>query len=333
MHAAALREIASAELVAVFCHGESSAEAARADLPGVPVFRDYDRMLREVDADVVSVAVPNLLHSEFAVAALDRGRHVFLEKPLGITLDQCDRVIEAQRRTGRQVALNHELRVSKQWGPIRETITKGDLGRVRYQNFSLFRHAFRQGSGGWRYDPTKVGSWVLEELVHFFDLVLWYGRENGLPEMVDAIGSRARSAGEHWDNFTTRLTWSDGSYATLTQCLAGFEHHSLLEIAGTDGSLRSWWSGAMDRTLTPSFDLKIQAKGSERAEAVTVPLSGEVFELRENLRQALDGFRRGETILGPVEARQAVAVCLAAERSAREGRPVRPDFGAAASAA
>jgi myo-inositol 2-dehydrogenase/D-chiro-inositol 1-dehydrogenase len=101
---------------------------------------------------------------------------------------------------------------------------------------------------------------------------------------------------------------------------------SVLEIAGTDGSLRSWWSGTMDRTLTPSFDLKVQAKASERAETVEVQLSGEVFELRENMRQALDGFRRGETILGPVEARQAVAVCLAAERSAREGRPARLGF-------
>ena len=71
------------------------------------------------------------------------------------------------------MAVNLELRVSKQWGAVHDMVARGDFGDLRYQHLSLFRRPFKTGSGGWRYDRARVGSWVLEELVHFIDLVLW----------------------------------------------------------------------------------------------------------------------------------------------------------------
>lgn len=325
MHARALAAIAGAEIIAVYCHGDASAAAAAAALPGVPQFRDYAAMLAAAPADVVDVCVPNNRHAEFAVAALDAGRHVFLEKPLGVTLAQCDAVIAASRRAGRLVALNHELRVSHQWGAVREAIDRGDLGQVRYLNFSLFRHRFRQGSGGWRYDHAQVGSWVLEELVHFFDLVLWYMRENGPPRRVRAIGNGSSAASGLSENISAVVEFDGGAYATLTQCLSGFEHHTLLEVTGTAGAARSWWSGAMDRTLHPAFELKLQKAGAEAPTIVAIPSSGEVFELEENLRRALAGFAQGLSIMPAEEARQAIAVCLAAEAAIAGGGVVPVD--------
>ena len=322
MHARALAAIPEAEITAVYCHGDASAALAEAQLPGVRVFRDYAAMLAAGDVDVVNIAVPNDRHAAFAIRALEAGLHVFLEKPLGITVAECDRVIEAAERTGKLVALDHELRVSHQWGTVRDRIARGDIGRVRFQHFSLFRHPFRQGSGGWRYDPARVGSWVLEELVHFFDLVLWYAAENGPPARVSAYGT-GRDDGLV-DNFTSVLTWPDGSHAVLTQCLSGFEHHTLLEIAGSDGAMRTWWSGAQDRTLTPEFELKLRRPDGTAA-ILDVPKSGEVFELEENLRRAYAGFRRGHSILPPSEARLSVVVCLAAEAAWRAGKPVEID--------
>ncbi|MBI3743433.1 MAG: Gfo/Idh/MocA family oxidoreductase [Chloroflexi bacterium] len=277
------------------------------------------RLLRAGGFDVVNVTVPNYLHAQFTVAALEAGSQVFAEKPLGLTLAECDAVIDAERRTGRLVALDHELRVSKQWGAVRDLVASGDIGKVRHQHLSLFRHAFRQGSGGWRYDAQKVGSWILEELVHFFDLVLWYAAENGAPSRVCAYGNGRSDALA--DNFVATLEWADGSTAVLSQCLAGFEHHSLLEIAGTEGAVRTWWSGALDRTLTPTFELKAKrARG--QVEVVSVPKSGEVFELEENLRRAYAGFASGVSILPPREARASIAVCLAAEEAYRTKRAV-----------
>jgi myo-inositol 2-dehydrogenase/D-chiro-inositol 1-dehydrogenase len=259
MHAKAIAAIAEAEITAVWCHGDASAASAAAALSGVPVFRDFAAMLDSGGFDVVNVTVPNDRHAAFAIQALEAGRHVFLEKPLGLTPDECAAVIEASARTGRLVALDHELRVSHQWGTVREIVAAGEIGRIRFQRFSLFRHAFRQGAGGWRYDPARVGSWSLEELVHFVDLVTWYAAENGPPARVTAFGTR--HADGLVDNATTVLEWTDGSLAVLTQCLGGFEHHTALEIAGDAGAVRTWWSGAQDRTLTPTFELKVKRRG------------------------------------------------------------------------
>lgn len=316
MHARALAAIDDAEIVSVYCHSDRSAAAAAEAIPQARRFDDYDKMLAAGGFDVVDVTVPNHVHSEFAVAALEAGADVFLEKPLGLNLAQCDAVIEAAARTGRQVTLNHELRVSRQWARVRDFAAAGDFGRVRYQHFSLFRHKFRQGSGGWRYDPQKVGSWILEELVHFFDLVLWYAAENGRPSAIRAFGNG--TDGALTDNFCAVLEWSDGSLAVLNQCLSGFEHHTLLEVTGEQGGMRTWWSGALDRTLHPDFAMTVQTRGGE-PQAVTIPQSGEVFELEENLRLALAGFREGKAPLPPQEARLAIEVCLAAEAAFRTG--------------
>lgn len=319
MHARALAAIDGASIVSVYCHGEPSEKAAAELLPEARRFRDYDEMLSAGGFDVVDVTVPNHMHAAFAVAALKAGAHVLLEKPLGLTLAECEALAEASQRTGKLVAVNHELRVSRQWGAVRDMAARGEFGRVRYQHFSLFRHEFRQGSGGWRYDPAKVGSWVLEELVHFFDLILWYAAENGRPAAVRAFGNGVREGLSN--NFTAVLEWEDGSLAVLSHCLSGFEHHTVLELAGENGSLRTWWSGARDRTLHPEFALKRQRAGSE-PEHIEIPQSGEVFELEENLRRALAGFGENRSTLAPEEAARAVEICLAAEKAFRTGERI-----------
>ena len=330
MHARAIEAIEGVEIVSVFCHSERSEAAARNLVPDASRFDDYEAMLAAGNFDVVNVTVPNNMHARFAVAALESGAHVLLEKPVGVTLAECDRVIAAAKAAGRRVVVNHELRVSHQWRGVRDIIRDGGIGDVRYQHFSLFRHKFRQGSGGWRYDPSQVGSWVLEELVHFFDLVMWYAFENGAPARVTAYGNSAKDA--LVDNFSAVLEWDDGSLAVLSQCLSGFEHHTMLEIGGTSGCVRTWWSGAQDRTMHPEFELKIQ-RGSAEVETVPIPQSGEVFELEENLRAAYAGFHEGHSILTPEETRIAVEVCLAAEKSHRTGKTVMLDRGASGASA
>ena len=327
MHARAIAAIEGAQIVAVLARSEASRLAAAQALPQARPVEDYDALLAADDVDVVNIVLPNNAHADAAVAALDAGKHVLLEKPLGLTLAQCDAVAAASRRSGRLVAVNHELRVSKQWGAVHDMVSRGELGTLRHQHLSLFRKPFRTGSGGWRYDRERVGSWVLEELVHFIDLILWYGEAGGLPTRVVAFGGDTASGLS--DHFSVVLEWDDGATAVLNQCLGGFEHHTLLEIAGSTGALRSWWSGTMDRTHTPSFELK-RRRGDGDVETIHVPLSGEVFELEANLRQAFVGFAAGHSIMSPAMARLSVVVSLAAEQSWHARQPIRLDFGAGA---
>ncbi len=108
----------------------------------------------------------------------------------------------------------------------------------------------------------------------------------------------------------------------ITQTLAGFEHHQVIEVVGTEGAARAWWSGPMDRTLHPTYELKVQRRGRGQAETLSLVPSGERFELREELARTVAAFRERRPLVAGEEARKRVVVCLEAERSVREGREV-----------
>ena len=77
----------------------------------------------------------------------------------------------------------------------------------------------------------------------------------------------------------------------------------------------------MDRTTTPSFDMKLR-HGDADAVSLEIPLSGEVFELEEHLRQAYAGFAQGRSVMSPQQARPSIVVALAVDRALREGRAI-----------
>jgi len=275
------------------------------DFPGVPVLRDRGAFLA-LPLDAVDIVSPNHTHADHAIAALAAGKHVLAEKPLANSVADCDRILAAARAAGRLVSVNHELRVSSQWGMIREEIAAGHIGAVTAANYTLFRRPFRPGASGWRHDGARVGSWILEEPVHFFDLLLWYFAEHGDPVSLRADAS--------------------GAFFTVTQFLSGFEHHCALEIGGTKGALRTWWSGADARITEPVAGLSILRAGAEAPERREFANSGELFELTEHLRRSIAAFRVGGSPMPAEEARRSVVLCLAAEEACWTGAPVRLAF-------
>src|SRR5665213_2349950 len=104
MHARAIAAIDGAEVVAVLARSQTARAAAAELLPAARVYQDYAALLADQSVEIVSVVLPNHAHADAAIAALDAGKHVFLEKPLGLTLAQCDAVALAMRRNDRLVA-------------------------------------------------------------------------------------------------------------------------------------------------------------------------------------------------------------------------------------
>lgn len=322
-HAAAIAKAPGAELAAIACGSEASAAVARQHHPTAMVHLDWRAVVADRSIDAVDIVVPNNLHADIAIAALDAGKDVLLEKPMAATIADCDRIVAAIHRTGRVLSVGHELRASTQWGLIQRMVHDGEIGTPHYANISLFRFPYRQGSGGWRYEANRVGSWILEEPVHFFDLLMWWFDRLGDPITVQGFG-RARDGRSRgmYDNFSAVLRWREGAYAVVTQTLSGFEHHHVVEVTGSDGSIRSWWSGAMDRTAEPHHELKVQRRGRSQAEIIELGPSGEVFELEEELAATVRAFEAGKPWVSADEARKRIIVCLEAERAVAEGREI-----------
>ena len=319
-HARCVAAAGDSSLAAIACASETTAAIARADYPDVPVVIGYEALLGMPGITAIDIVTPNHTHAEIALAALAAGLDVLLEKPMALTTDECDRIIAAERASGRTVSILHQFRLSTQWGRIKTMIDAGEIGEPRYANISLFRFPYRPGSGGWRNQRDKVGSWILEEPVHFFDNVMWYFESLGDPQCVSAAGNSVRPASGMNENFSCLLRWRNGAYATITQTLSGFENHQTIEVSGSEGSVRAWWSGATDRTRHPVFELKRKLRGSEVAEVIDIGPSGEVFELAETFTRIGSAFERRQPLVTTAEARKRIVVCLAAEQALGSGQ-------------
>jgi len=275
------------------------------------------------DLDVVDVVLPSYLHHEAASAVLESGKHLLLEKPMALSVEHCEDLLRLAKERRRLLAIGHELRLSSLWGKVKELIDEGFVGSPQYVLVELSRRPYRLGADGWRFDIERVGNWILEEPIHFFDLARWYLAGAGEPESVyAAASSRDPKHPELQDNFSAIVKFPGGPFAVVTQTLGAFEHHQTVKVTGTKGALWASWSGAMDRTLHPTFSLRA-FNGEEASEIPITKITGEVFELEDEIALLVAAIRDGGPLAASGEdGKWSVAMCLAAEQSVREGRPV-----------
>ncbi|MDR0869906.1 MAG: Gfo/Idh/MocA family oxidoreductase [Planctomycetaceae bacterium] len=276
---------------------------------------DYGQILSMTGIDIVVVATPNYLHHRIGLDVLNAGKHLLIEKPFALSVQECQDLIAAAEKEQRFLAVGHQFRLSPLWGRIKQLIDEGFIGEPRYVLIELSRFPYRQGANGWRYDKNKVGNWILEEPIHFYDLAAWYLRDFGKPVSVYA-SANANNGSTLYDNLSSVVNFSNGSHAVIAQTLSAFEHHQTVKVAGTKGSLWASWSGAKDRTLTPSFFLK-RSNGQEVVDETFETNAGELFELESQIK------RMAEIINGtaPVhctgqDGLLAVALSNAAQKSA-----------------
>jgi myo-inositol 2-dehydrogenase/D-chiro-inositol 1-dehydrogenase len=257
---------------------------------------------------------------------------VLLEKPMAISLEQCDRLVATEKASGKRLSIGHELRVSSQWGRVKTEIDAGRIGKPRFVNITLFRNPYRSGANAWRYDRTREGSWILEETVHFFDLALWYLASNGNPVSVRSMGTAKDDTSGMFENISSVLRFTDGATASISHCTAGFGHHLTVEVAGAEGAIRTHWQGSMDRDENAQFDFRIRPRGFafERGVSefkdVSLESSGETVELEGEIALTVKAFARGEALVSAREARKSVIICLAAEKSALTHKEIPLDF-------
>ncbi len=322
-HARVIAKTPGAKLAAIAEPSEENRAKAKAAHPDVDIVADYRDLVRRTDLDVVDIAAPNRFHYEITRAALEAGKHVLLEKPMATSVAHCDEMIALARRRSLVLAIGHEMRLSALWGKVKQLIRDDAVGPPLYVLIELSRFPYRFGTDGWRFDIQRVGNWILEEPIHFFDLARWFLEGFGTPEQVYArANSKQPGHPELQDNFATIVSFTGGAFAVITETLAAFEHHVTCKVTGTRGAIWAHWSGPDARTTEPAFGLRY-SDGSKIEEVKFEKRAGELFELEEEIAAMVRAVRTGAPPVCTAEdGRWSVRLCLAAQQSVDEGRPI-----------
>ena len=165
---------------------------------GCPVFPDLPGMLAALGdgIDAVDVCLPTSLHAENAVAALEAGKHCVVEKPLALSIEEGERIVDAARAANRQCMVAHVIRFWPEYQVLRRVVETNDLGSLRNGAFWRITQRRKPGTSWqeWLYDPERCGSPAMDLQIHDLDLVR---RLFGDPVSHDARGSMYAGRLEH----------------------------------------------------------------------------------------------------------------------------------------
>ena len=320
-HRATLAD-AGAALVAVATGSEAGAARARATW-GVPATTDLDALLA-MDLEAVIVASPNDLHAAQARRALAAGKHVLVEKPMALTLGDADALVADACASSRVVAVGHVMRVFGLFERVKALLDAGRVGEPLHLGLDLWRRPHRAGAGGWKADPDRLGSSILEEPVHYLDLARWY---LGDPTEVLAWASSRPGRGALHENLDVRLRLpaaADGGdrWARVTRSIAAAGYRIDLTLVGSEASLRAHWAGAMDQDPDPDVRLVLHHAGGDEAQNVP-KATGHAHDLVRQTRAFVRAVRTGTPVPATAaDGRAAVALCLAVEASLSSGAAV-----------
>jgi predicted dehydrogenase len=169
---------------------------------GVKNVDDIGELLRRDDVDMIYIATPPFLHHPQALAALNAGKHVIVEKPLALTVGEAEELISAARQRDRLLVTNLMQRYNPLFDAVRTLIETRVLGEALHGSFENFASDENLPSGHWFWDRDKSGGIFVEHGVHFFDLFAgWFG--TGTVEAAQ-VGVRPGTAIEEHVHATVR---------------------------------------------------------------------------------------------------------------------------------
>jgi predicted dehydrogenase len=330
-HAQAIQEIPNARLVAL--QSRNPANAAKvAEAAGVhcEVYANLDDMLRRPDLHIVTICTPSGAHLEPAIAAASAGKHIVVEKPLEITLERCDRIIEACQQNRVQLCTIFPSRFADANQVLKQAIMAGRFGRLTLGETTCkwWRPQSYYDEGGWK--GTKAldgGGALMNQAIHNVDLLQWM--MGPVTHVAAFTATLAHERIEVEDTAVACLRFQNGALGVIQAATSVYPGlPKTIAIHGDKGSVVVEQEDVLRWEFTPESadDQAIRQRFAQKVGASGGSSNPAAISHEYHRRQLADFVHAIETGGQPQvdgrEGRRAVAIILGIYQSAEAGRVV-----------
>ena len=325
-HAQSLGEMPDACLVAVADIKESRALRFAREYAADP-FTDYRLLLERPDVDVVSICAPSGLHSQMALEAMQAGKHVIVEKPIALSLEDADRMIAAAEASRLKLCVVLQNRYNPPMQDLKRVVSSGRLGRLLMGNATVRWYRPQEYyEDGWHGTWAMDGGALMNQSIHHIDALQWL---MGRPESVFAYTATLAHRLEAEDTGVAVIRFQggtlgvvEGSTITYPENLEGsiavFGEHGSLKVGGTALNRKVIWK------VRDELEHEKELLTRDQVDPPTV-YGGSHQAVIADMVSAVTGDREPHT--NGDEAIRSLALVLAMYESARTGLPVDMSTG------
>jgi UDP-N-acetyl-2-amino-2-deoxyglucuronate dehydrogenase len=333
IHAQAIRSLPDVAALSLIVSTREASARRLAEARGAGGYStDLGAALADPDIDAVSICTPSGLHANQAVAALEAGKHVMIEKPIDISLDAADRIIAAERASGAKVAVVSQHRFDHSTEEVVAAIQAGDLGRLTsgIASTAWWRGQSYYDAGRWRGTwAMDGGGAIMNQTIHTIDLLV---AMLGVPTEVFAYAARlAHERIEVEDTAVAVVRFASGALGVIhgtTAAYPGLE--AGVRVFGTKGSavIADDHLVYFHRNPGPAPELPMPPPAADTNQVTDADaLTAEQRRLGQahvaQFADFVDAIRLDQPVrVGTQEARAVLAVVLGLYRSAAAGEPV-----------
>lgn len=261
---------------------------------GVKVFTSFEMLLEDPLVDVVSICTPDYLHPEHLRLAMDSGKHILLEKPVGISLEEAERLAPAVAAYPKKISIGYEFRINPAITRMRRIVRSGEIGEVEAFSLYHFRTPFlRDKWNQWIQKREYSGGLVVEETCHWFDLAAYItGKRIGelscltTPSILDDF--------DFEDVAYIQGRYVQGGIFQISHALTGFDFSLQLTVHGTKGTL--WCNlkeeshSLLDAGSTDHWGILCKGAPNAPKQEVTTWVYGSEVSEAENIRDYVKSF-------------------------------------------
>ncbi len=306
--------------------GQRNAEAF-----GIPFVSVLGAILERKDIDCVIVASETNKHTDLCIAAMNAGKSVLLQKPMAITLSDCDRIVEAVDRTGVWFSMAFQMRCDPQNLAMKRLVEEGAVGRVgmirrRHCIPVLFSKAFVEGPSKWHISAEANKGMFFDDATHALDWLYWTTGKKPVSVIAEIDNVLTDVAPD--DTGVAIFRFADGMFADIMNTSVTLAGENTTEIYGDRGVIiQNHGDSPSCGVRTPhAIGVKLYQsdRGADGWQNLGIPIpAGHGERIAGVARPFIDALKKGEPMCSAKDGRVSVEMCLACYESAETGRRVR----------